>query len=89
MPYGISKYEKIVNDGYYYVDKTKYIEKLENLPETSIMFLRPRKSGQTLFTSVLENYYDKNKADKFKELYGNTYIGKNNKTKEQLLYFKI
>ena len=25
MPYGISKYEKIVNDGYYYVDKTKYI----------------------------------------------------------------
>ena len=77
MPYGISKYEKIVNDGYYYVDKTKYIEKLENLPETSIMFLRPRKFGKTLFTSVLENYYDKNKADKFEILYGNTYIGKN------------
>ena len=77
MPYGISKYEKIVNDGYYYVDKTKYIEKLENLPETSIMFLRPRKFGKTLFTSVLENYYDKNKADKFENLYGNTYIGKN------------
>ena len=77
MPYGISKYEKIVNDGYYYVDKTKYIEKLENLPETSIMFLRPRKFGKTLFTSVLENYYDKNKADQFEKLYGNTYIGKN------------
>ena len=30
MPYGISNYEKIVNDGYYYVDKTMYIEKLEN-----------------------------------------------------------
>ena len=77
MPYGISKYEKIVNDGYYYVDKTKYIEKLENLPETSIMFLRPRKFGKTLFTRVLENYYDKNKVDKFESLYGNTYIGKN------------
>ena len=77
MPYGISKYEKIINNGYYYVDKTKYIEKLENLPETSIMFLRPRKFGKTLFTSVLENYYDKNKADKFENLYGNTYIGKN------------
>ena len=77
MPYGISNYEKIVNDGYYYVDKTKYIEKLENLPETSIMFLRPRKFGKTLFTSVLENYYDKNKVDKFENLYGNTYIGKN------------
>ena len=77
MPYGISKYEKIVNDGYYYVDKTKYIEKLENLPETSIMFLRPRRLGKTLFTSVLENYYDKNKANEFENLYGKTYIGKN------------
>ena len=77
MPYGISSYEKIINNGYYYVDKTKYIEKLENLPETSIMFLRPRKFGKTLFTSVLENYYDKKKADKFENLYGNTYIGKN------------
>ena len=77
MPYGISSYEKIVNDGYYYVDKTKYIEKLENLPETSIMFLRPRKFGKTLFTSVLENYYDKNKTDEFEKLYKNTYIGKN------------
>ena len=77
IPYGISNYEKIVNDGYYYVDKTMYIEKLENLPETNIMFLRPRKFGKTLFTSVLENYYDKNKIDSFKKLYGNTYIGKN------------
>ena len=76
MPYGISNYEKIVNDGYYYVDKTMYIEKLENLPETNIMFLRPRKFGKTLFTSVLENYYDKNKKDNFEKLYGNTYIGK-------------
>ena len=77
MPYGISNYEKIVNDGYYYVDKTMYIEKLENLPETNIMFLRPRKFGKTLFTSVLENYYDKNKKESFEKLYGNTYIGKN------------
>ena len=77
MPYGISNYEKIINDGYYYVDKTMYIEKLENLPETNIMFLRPRKFGKTLFTSVLENYYDKNKKESFEKLFGNTYIGKN------------
>ena len=77
MPYGISNYEKIVNDGYYYVDKTKYIEKLENMPETSIIFLRPRKFGKTLFTSVIENYYDKKTEEKFEKLYGNTYIGKN------------
>ena len=77
MPYGISNYEELITENYYYVDKTKYIEKLEELPEKRIMFLRPRKFGKTLFTSVLENYYDKNKKDSFEKLYGNTYIGKN------------
>ena len=77
LPYGISNYERIVDDDYYYVDKTVYIEKIENLSESYIMFLRPRKFGKTLFTSVLENYYDIEKKDKFEELYGKTYIGKN------------
>ena len=77
MPYGISNFEELITENYYYVDKTKYIEKLENLSEKRIMFLRPRKFGKTLFTSVLEYYYDKRKANKFEKLYGNTYIGKN------------
>ena len=76
LPYGISNYEELVEDGYYYVDKTMYIEKMENLAEKRILFLRPRKFGKTLFTSTLENYYDFKKADKFEKLYGNTYIGK-------------
>ena len=76
LPYGISDYERLVENEYYYVDKTTYIEKLENLAEPYIMFLRPRKFGKTLFTSTLENYYDFKKADKFEKLYRNTYIGK-------------
>ena len=58
LPYGISDYESLIENNYYYVDKTMYIEKLENLAERYIMFLRPRKFGKTLFTSTLENYYD-------------------------------
>ena len=77
LPYGISDYERLVENDYYYVDKTMYIEKLENLAEPYIMFLRPRKFGKTLFTSTLENYYDIKKLEKFEKLYGNTYIGKN------------
>ena len=77
LPCGISNYEKIVEQNYEYVDKTEYIEKLENLSEPNIMFLRPRKFGKTLFTSVLENYYDILKVDKFEKLFENTYIGKN------------
>ncbi len=77
LPYGISNYEELIEDGYYYVDKTMYIEKLENLAEKRILFLRPRKFGKTLFTSTLENYYDIQKEEKFEKLYGETYIGKN------------
>ena len=77
LPYGISNYQELIKDGYYYVDKTPFIDKLESLPEKRIMFLRPRKFGKTLFTSTLENYYDKQKEEKFQKLYGETYIGKN------------
>ena len=54
-----------------------YIEKLENIAEKRIMFLRPRKFGKTLFTSTLEYYYDIKAVEKFEKLYGDTYIGKN------------
>ena len=69
-----------------------YIEKIENLSDKTIMFLRPRKFGKTLFTSTLECYYYKNKIDKFEELFGNTYIGKNptkNKNKYCILRFNF
>ena len=77
LPYGISNYEELINENYYYVDKSKYIEKLESLPEKRIMFLRPRKFGKTLFTSMIASYYDKRKKEKFDKLFGETYIGKN------------
>ena len=77
LPYGISDYEKIIKDNYYYVDKTMNIEKLENLSEPYIMFLRPRKFGKTLFTSTLEHYYDINQKNEFETLFSQTYIGKN------------
>lgn len=92
LPNGISNYEQIVRENRIYVDKTMYIEKLENLADNTVMFLRPRKFGKTLFTSTLECYYDKNKIDRFEELFGNTYIGKNpteNKNRYCILRFNF
>ena len=89
---GISNYEDIVREDRLYVDKTMYIEKIENLSDKTIMFLRPRKFGKTLFTSTLECYYDINKKDKFEELFRNTYIGKNpteNRNKYCILRFNF
>ena len=92
LPTGISNYERLIEENYIYVDKTMYIEKLENLSDSTIMFLRPRKFGKTLFTSTLENYYDVSKINKFEELFGNTYIGKNptkNKNSYHILRFNF
>ena len=76
LPYGISDYKIIVKDNLYYVDKTEYIEKLEKLHSYYIFSLRPRRFGKSLFTSVLENYYDIREKDNFDTLFKNTYIGK-------------
>ena len=92
LPYGISNYEELIDGNYYYVDKTMYIEKLENISEKRIMFLRPRKFGKTLFTSTLAYYYDIDTKEKFAKLFGDTYIGKNStrlKNSYHILHFNF
>ena len=76
LPYGISDFKRVQEDGYYFVDKTKHIETLESL-ESFSMFLRPRRFGKSLFLAVLEAYYDINYAPLFNTLFKDTYIGKN------------
>ncbi|MCL2844279.1 MAG: ATP-binding protein [Chitinivibrionia bacterium] len=88
LPYGISNFADLIEDGYAYVDKTRFIEYLENENGRYQFFVRPRRFGKSLFLSVLENYYDINKKDKFETLFGNLYIGKNS-TPEQGKYAVI
>lgn len=74
IPYGQINFETIIKNNYLYVDKTKYIEKLENLDETSLFYLRPGRFGKSLFTNMLDYYYAIDKTDKFDELFSNLYI---------------
>ena len=39
------------------------------------VFIRPRRFGKSLTISMLQNYYDINKKDKFEQLFGGLYIG--------------
>ncbi|MDW8346868.1 MAG: AAA family ATPase, partial [Bacteroidia bacterium] len=77
FPYGISNFETLVKDNYVFVDKTLFIEKLEQHKERNVSFLRPRRFGKSLWLSILQYYYDINQAHKFDQLFGNYYIGKN------------
>lgn len=76
IPYGISDYETLITEDYCYVDKTMYLEKLENAGYT-LKFLRPRRFGKTLFTSMMSYYYDINSKDKFDSLFKDTYVYNN------------
>ena len=84
IPYAVSNYEELQEENYYFVDKTKYLEKLENYKAP--VFLRPRRFGKTLWCSIQECYYDVNRRNRFNELFGDTYIGKN-PTDERNKYF--
>ena len=55
-PIGIQSFERIIEDGYVYVDKTHLVYDLTH--SGSIYFLsRPRRFGKSLLVSTLENYY--------------------------------
>lgn len=89
IPYGISNFEVLREKEYLYIDKTSYIELLDGYAPYQF-FIRPRRFGKSLFISMLENYYDINKEDKFQELFGDLYIGKNpTKDKNKFLIWKI
>jgi Predicted AAA-ATPase/PD-(D/E)XK nuclease superfamily len=77
LAYGISDFFKIAKGDFFYQDRTHYISELENYGGTYQMFLRPRRFGKSLFTSMLECYYGIQYKDEFKALFGKYYIGQN------------
>ncbi|SHE52514.1 PD-(D/E)XK nuclease superfamily protein [Thermoanaerobacter uzonensis DSM 18761] len=90
IPYGMSNFRAMREEGYLYVDKTMYIEKIENLNSKYLFFIRPRRFGKSLFLSTLENYYDINNEKDFEKLFGDLYIGKNpTKLKNSYMILKL
>ncbi|MDR2171909.1 MAG: AAA family ATPase, partial [Planctomycetaceae bacterium] len=78
LPYGNANFKSVRTEkNYVYVDKTRFIELLENESNNSKIFIRPRRFGKSLFISMLSYYYDVNYADEFERLFGDLYIGKN------------
>ncbi len=71
----MANYEEMVKKNGYFVDKTSYIHLLETYDNP--VFLRPRRFGKSLLCSILNNYYDINKKDRFEELFAATSIGQN------------
>ena len=76
IPYGMMNFVTVRERNCYYVDKTPFIEEIEN-SNMYFFYIRPRRFGKSLTLSMLKQYYDINMADRFEELFGGLYIGEN------------
>ncbi|MBK5968348.1 MULTISPECIES: AAA family ATPase [Thiorhodovibrio] len=76
FPYGLSNFATLRYEGYWYQDRTDRIPALEAAGR-QLVFLRPRRFGKSLLLSLLEHYYDLNRADQFDALFGSLAIGQN------------
>lgn len=76
IPYGRTDLEVIICEGYYYVDKTRFIRNLEE-EGSFVFFLRPRRYGKSLTIAMLNYYYNIKYADRFESIFGGLDIGKN------------
>ena len=74
FPYGLSDFSKIILGNYFYQDRTDRIPLLEEAGD-QLIFIRPRRFGKSLLLSMLEHYYDANRADQFATLFGSLAIG--------------
>jgi hypothetical protein len=87
IPYGMTNFEEIRLEGCYFVDKTPYIERIEQANKY-FFFIRPRRFGKTSLISMLQSYYDIESKNRFEELFGNLYIG-SHPTRERNAYLVI
>ena len=75
VPYGIMDFRRIREEGYYYVDKTSYIRRMEER-DSFVFFVRPRRMGKSLFVDTLRRYYDVDEKANFAKLFGDLDIGR-------------
>ena len=58
LPIGVEDFKRLVDNGYYFVDKTLMIKELLENKETVNLFTRPRRFGKTLNMSMLQRFFE-------------------------------
>jgi len=76
LPVGIDNFEVMIQNNYYYFDKTRLIEEILESGTTRILFTRPRRFGKSLNMSMLKYFFDVKNKDENKKLFKNLEISK-------------
>ena len=58
LPIGVEDFKRLVDNGYYFIDKTLMIKELLENKETVNLFTRPRRFGKTLNMSMLQRFFE-------------------------------
>ncbi len=88
LPVGVTNFKVLRSNHRYYVDKTMYLQKMEDTSDF-LFLIRPRRFGKSLFLSMVGDYYDCENMDIDEEFDG-TWIGEHpldNKGKFQVLQY--
>ncbi|MFA1745072.1 AAA family ATPase [Fusobacterium animalis] len=83
---GLSDFKHLIEEDFYYYDKTKFIDEVIKDGAQVKLFARPRRFGKTLNMSMLKYFFDIKKAEENRKLFKNLYIEKTESFKEQGQY---
>ena len=77
-PYGDYSFENFNKENAAFVDKTGFIEVIDNLDTKYPVLLRPRRFGKSTFVQMLDYFYDIAKKDQYDEVFRGTKIHEKN-----------
>ncbi|WP_291256250.1 AAA family ATPase [Fusobacterium sp.] len=86
VPIAVEDFKKIIEENYYYIDKTKFIEDILNDGAEVKLFCRPRRFGKTLNMSTLKYFFDVKNKDENRKLFNDLYIENSPLIEEQGKY---
>ncbi|WP_338994242.1 ATP-binding protein [Fusobacterium animalis] len=83
---GLSDFKHLIEEDFYYYDKTKFIDEVIKDGAQVKLFTRPRRFGKTLNMSMLKYFFDIKEAEENRKLFKNLYIEKTENFREQGQY---
>lgn len=86
LPIGMSDFKRIIEENYYYVDKTGLISSILRDGANVNLFTRPRRFGKTLNMSMIRYFFDFENREENKRLFDNLNISETEYASEQGKY---
>ena len=83
---GLSDFKELIEEDFYYFDKTKFIDEIVKDGAKVKLFARPRRFGKTLNMSMLKYFFDIKEGQENRKLFKDLYIEKTESFKEQGQY---